>query len=95
MESVRNSEETTCIQKLIVLRNFQYWHKRFVVCLISSMSCLILLLLKDVFEGFGHRSLKLNHFKRNSQYLNLGLFEAIFIRILVEYTDKLILRYSP
>ena len=33
-----------------------------------------MLLLKDVFEGFDHRSLKLNHFKQNSQCLNLGFF---------------------
>ena len=72
IEDGRNSEETPCTENLMILRNFQYWHKFFVL--------FVLLLSKDVFEGFGHRPLKLNHLKRNSQYLNLGLFEAIGIR---------------
>ena len=77
-------EETPSTDNLMILRNFQYRHNFFI--------WFVLLLLKDVFEGFGHRPLKLNHLKRNSQHLNLGLFEAIFIQILVENTDKVILR---
>ena len=38
MEGVRNSEETPCPQYLIILRNFQYWRKFFIVCLVSSFS---------------------------------------------------------
>ena len=76
-------------KKLSVLTQVLY-----MVCLVSSRSDSAA--SERCFEGFGHchRPLKLNHFKRNSQYLNLGLFEAILIRILVEYTVKLILRYS-
>ena len=38
MEGVRNLEETPRTQNLIILRNFQYWRKFFMVCLISSLS---------------------------------------------------------
>ena len=50
MADVRNSKETPCTEDLIILRNFQYWHKFFM--------WFVLLLLKDVFEGFGHCPLK-------------------------------------
>ena len=73
MEDVRNSKETPCTENLMILRNFQYWHKFFI--------WFLLLLLKDVFEGFGHRPLNFSH-------LNLGLFEPIFIQILVETLSK-------
>ena len=59
MEDVRNSEATPCTENLTILRNFQYWHKFFI--------WFVLLLLKDVFEGFGHRPLNFNHLKRDSQ----------------------------
>ena len=38
MEDVRNSEETHYTENLIILRNFQYLHKFFMVYLASSMS---------------------------------------------------------
>ena len=42
MEYVQNSEEA---ENLMILRNFQYWHKFFI--------WFVLLLLKDVFECCG------------------------------------------
>ena len=59
MEDIENSEETQRTEDLMILRNFQCWHKFFI--------WFALLLLKDIFEGFGHRRLNLIHLKRNSQ----------------------------